>query len=296
MKIWGMSYGLIGDLVMGLPLLTYFEKKYPKSYKYWVIQKKCHICAPLYLNHPLIDRIKITDEWNGFGNVDRDIMSKCDIVTVSDGWKHSSLNWYNKTSCVEETAYIAGINDIKDVLNEEELKPKLYKWFDVGYDNPNSDTYSKSNNNCLLYNNIAIYPFATAGDKTGRSPSLKWWRLLVNKLIDMGYTVSHYGRSTDPKICDNEKYFYNVNLSYFDQVKVSLSSKIVIGTDSGSMWTIGAYNHPAIHLITNWLNNHTDNFMALAPVNYNAINLFEKGGCDNIKHEKIIDIIKERLN
>ena len=55
---------------MGLPILNYYEKKYPGSYKYWVIQKKCAQCAPLYFNHPLIDRIKITDEWDEFGDYD----------------------------------------------------------------------------------------------------------------------------------------------------------------------------------------------------------------------------------
>ena len=55
-RIWGFSFGVIGDLVMGLPMLNYFEKKYPGSYKYWVIEKKCADCAPIYFNHPLIDR------------------------------------------------------------------------------------------------------------------------------------------------------------------------------------------------------------------------------------------------
>jgi ADP-heptose:LPS heptosyltransferase len=61
LKIWGVSYGPLGDLIMGLPILTYFEKKYPNSYKYYVIQKRSSICAPLYINHPLIDKIKVTD-------------------------------------------------------------------------------------------------------------------------------------------------------------------------------------------------------------------------------------------
>ena len=52
-KIWGISYGLIGDLIMALPSLTYYEKKYPNSYKIWVIEKKCSQCASLFLNHPL---------------------------------------------------------------------------------------------------------------------------------------------------------------------------------------------------------------------------------------------------
>ena len=61
-KIWGFGYGIIGDLIMSLPMLTYYEKKYPESYKIWAIYKKCAQCAPIYFNHPLIDRIKITDE------------------------------------------------------------------------------------------------------------------------------------------------------------------------------------------------------------------------------------------
>ena len=62
-KIWGVSFSLIGDLIVGLPQLTYFEKKYPGSYKYWGIHKKMSHAAPLFYNHPLIDRIKITSSY-----------------------------------------------------------------------------------------------------------------------------------------------------------------------------------------------------------------------------------------
>lgn len=295
-KIWGVSYGPVGDLIMGLPLLTYFEKKYPNSYKYYVIQKRSSICAPLYINHPLIDKIKVTDNWEGFGAEDNSIMEQCQIKTTSIGWKHSSKDWHNKVSCVEETAIIAGVNDIREVLTEEEMKPKLYRWFDVGIMNPECHTYSKVNipNNNEFHNNIAIYPFALGG-RNGRSPSIKWWSVLLDKLFKMGYTVYHYGRGNEPQISQNPCYKSFTYLSYFEQVQRSLASRLAIGTDSGSMWVMGAYSHPSIHLMTNWLVDHNSNLLGLAPVNDNATNLFEKGGCDNISIDKVVEVVKERV-
>ena len=295
-KIWGMSYGLIGDLIMGLPMLTYFEKKYPGSYKYWVIEKKCSVCAPLYFNHPLIDRIKITDEWSGFGEEDKRLMASADVKTTCEGWKHDRPDWYNVRSCVEETAIVAGISDFLEILKEE-ISPQLNKWFNVGFFNPKCHTYTKqyTSSNEGFKNNIAIWPFATAGDKTGRSPSLGWWKKVVETLISLGYTVYHYGMPTEPKITTIEGYCNFTFLSYFEQVQGALASKLTIGTDSGSMWVMGAYAHPAINLMTMWLKNHKTNHLALAPVNLNATNLFKEGGCDNITIDEILTIVKKKI-
>ena len=301
MKIWGMSYGLIGDLIMGLPMLTYFEKKYPGSYKYWVIEKKCSITAPIFLNHPLIDRIKITDEWSCIGEVDRNLRSDCDIRTTHGDWKHLSPTWYNDVSCVEETARIAGVDDITDVLTEDELKPSLCRWFDVGL--PDSvSTYSRTHDSDLseFDNNIALWPFATGefSDKHSqlRSPSQNWWGMLIAKLADAGYSVYHYGRHSEPSLSESANYKRFTHLSFFQQVKAAMAAKLVMGPDTGSMWVMGAYSHPAINLITNHMPNHTSNLLALAPVNDNAVNLFGDGcRCDNINTDDVMQKIKEKI-
>jgi len=296
LKIWGPLSGIIGDLIMGLPILTYFEKKYPGSYKYWVIQKKCAQCAPLYFNHPLIDRIKITDKWNEFGEYDRELMSQCGIKArpSTTGWKHSSPDWYNTVSCVEETAFMGGVTDLLDVLEGVELKPRLYKWFDVGSPVVTS-TYAKSKNDSKeqYYNNIAIWPFAGS---PGRSPSPTWWNALIDSLINSGYTVSHYGMPWDPKLSNLEGYKTFPHLSYFGQVKAALASRLVLGTDSGAMWVMGAYSHPAINLMTNWLPNHKTNLLALEPVNDNGQTFYEMGGCDNISLKRVFDSVTERVS
>jgi len=297
MKIWGPVSGIIGDLIMGLPILNYYEKKYPGSYKYWLIQKKCAQCAPLYFNHPLIDRIKITDEWDEFGDYDKKLMAECDIKTrpaANIGWKHSSPDWYNAVTSVEETAYMAGIPDLKDVLSEDEMKPHLHKWFDVGIPVVIS-TYAKSKNTNdeEYHNNIAIWPFAGS---PGRSPSPKWWNRLIDNLILNGYTVNHYGMPWDPVLSNLDGYNIYPHLSYFDQVKAALASRLVIGTDSGAQWVMGAYSHPAINLMTNWLPNHNTNLLALEPVNDNGQTFYAPGGCDNISAKEVLNNILERVS
>lgn len=299
-KIWGTSYGIIGDLIMGLPLLTYFEKKYPQSYKYWAIQKKCAITAPIFLNHPLIDKIKITDEWAGFGEQDRLLMQDCDFV-CEDTANHSKYNWYNEISCVEETARLAGIDDITEVLTEEEMLPKLYKWFDVGFDNPILDTYSRKNIPTLdkFDNNVAIWPFATGG-KRGRSPAVKWWNMTIEELVNKGLTVYHYGRDAEPALSNSPSYIKLTSLSFFDQVKAALASQLVMGPDTGPMWVMGAYSHPAINLLTNHMKDHTDNFTALAPVNTNATNAFtpyrDGIGCNGMSPQAIAKMVLNTIN
>ncbi|MDO8610854.1 MAG: hypothetical protein Q7R95_10010, partial [bacterium] len=160
-KIWGTSYGLIGDLVMSLPILTYFENKYTNSYKYFVIQKKCSQCVGLFINHPLIDKIKITDDWEYFGEEDMKIYNQCQIKTILDQ-KHNDQHWYNKYNCVEETARLAGIFDITELLTKEELVPKLYRWFNVGFLSAHNHGYTSEydGSHNSTSNIISIWPFA----------------------------------------------------------------------------------------------------------------------------------------
>ena len=300
-KIWGTSFSLIGDLIMSLPQLNYFKKKYPDSYIYFVIHKKIAYSAPLFFNHPLIDKIHISEKWSEFGQNDYEIAKDCHVSTaVIDKNAKSILKrvpsnqWYNKRNCIYENALMSGINDLNKILTEDELYPKLYQWFDVGFDSTQKKggyTFKKkeSSENKNLSDYISIWPFAAYGRSETRSPSEKWWIDAVNQIIKKGHKVLHCGYFTEPNLSDdNNNYKKITELSFFDQIKISLATKLSIGTDSGSMWVLGAYNHPAIHLMTNWSENHKSNFSAFEPVNNHSITLFEQGGCDNIKIENMI--------
>ena len=141
-KIWGTAFSLIGDLIMSLPQLTYFKKKYNDSYINFVIHKKISYCAPLFFNHPDIDKIIISGEWSSFSLDDYKIASECDIVTTTLDHsnkkildrKHDDKYWYNHRNCIEETALMSGITNLNEILTLNEKIPHLNKWFDPGFE------------------------------------------------------------------------------------------------------------------------------------------------------------------
>lgn len=262
---------------MGLPVLTYLEKKFPGSYKYWVIEKKVAITAPLYLNHPLIDCIRITGEWDGFSKEDYEIASTCEFKCTMDDWRHDELDWYNRRGHLEETARIAGIYDLKEWLTEDEMIPKLVPWWKK---EPSEDM------------TIAIWPFAGGDAVELRSPSVEWWDILCTKIVDMGYRVMQFGYN-NPSI--SLYAFSNMHLSYFEQVQKALTCKMSIGTDSGNMLVMGAYSHPTIQLMTNWLPGHTSNMMALGPSSKKGITIFDGDSVDYISHDRVLGEIKRMM-
>ena len=309
-KIWGTSFSLTGDLVMSLPQLTYFKKKYPNSYVYFVIHKKISYCAPLFFNHPLIDRIRISDEWSEFGSNDYEIAMNCEVLTTSINKQKKFIenripvdpdDWWNKRDCIQQNAYMSKIYDLKETLSEDELYPNLIKWFDDGIEIPQKKgayTYKKILNkeNKRLEKAISIWPFAAYGRSQTRSPSVQWWNKLVDKLIKKKIRVFHCGYITEPSVSDNNNYYFKItDQEFLDQIKLSLATNISIGTDSGSMWVLGAYSHNSLCLSTNWAKNHISNLDAFIPRNINGKSIYSQDGCDNIDIEHVIDLIDESI-
>ena len=318
-KIWGTAFSLIGDLIMSLPQLTYFKKKYDDTYINFVIHKKISYCAPLFFNHPNIDKIIISGEWSSFNLDDYKIASVCDVVTTKLDHqnkkildrKHEDKYWYNLRNCIEETAIMSGITDLNVKLTSDEKIPFLKRWFDPGFEDEQKKgayTYEKeeSKRNKILSKSLAIWPFAGYGRSKNRNPSKEWWSRLISKLIDNSVNVYHFGYFKEPKLSENKKYYHNLtNFDFFNQIKISLGSKLAIGTDSGSMWVLAAYNHPIIVLGTNWYDNHTDNLKATIPPilkgecifnNNNFLDLstdevYEKILAYGVKNENFIDKI-----
>ena len=315
-KIWGTSFSLIGDLIMSLPQLNYFKNKYPDSYINFIIHKKIAYCAPLFFNHPLIDRIKISDGWSDFGINDYNLAKECDIHTTSINDETRTVNnrkhehgeyWYNERNCLEENALMSGINNLHEYTNLHERNPLLVKWFDVGYDahqKKGSYTFKKKINkdNYRLKQSITIWPFAAYGRSRDRSPTLEWWQKTVKILISKGYDIIHCGYINEPdlyKKCPNYKKI--TDLDFFYQIRIALGSNFSIGTDSGSMWVLGAYDHPSIHLMTNWAENHKDNLLSFEPINKNSHTIFNEVSCDNIQIDELVNLcnkiyIKEKFN
>ena len=292
-KIWGVRSGMIGDMIMALPILNYAHLLYPNSYKYWVIGRRFSQAAPLFINHPMIDKIHILKSPEALTYFDDiNICKSCDIqidITPQhpDGIPAVNCFWWNKYNLCEETFRMAGLDVDKYRKMPEVLKkPKLEPWFSI-------DRYD---------NTIAIWPFAAYGKEPGRSPSLKYVTSLIRYIMGMGYNVRLFGHPNDPKLKTEfpnyaDKYQDFSYLSFFDQIKMSLGCNVCINTDSGSGWVLGAYGMRQISLLTNHAPNHTENLLSFAPENYksNNINLFSESNCDNINQELIIESIKKLI-
>lgn len=289
-KIFGFRQSLIGDSIMALPLLNYFEKIYPNSYKYWHLAKKCSQASSLFLNHPLIDKILISDCEEGFGPKDLEICKTCDIVINTTPLHPYEQDWHNYRNMYEETWVMAGL-PLEEYykLSAEEQKPKLYKWFDT---NRRKKT-------------IAIHCFAGYGRDNHRSPSGIYWEHLISKLIQSGYDIFRLGHPNDRPLSGQINYishpknyvFKNLcNLSFIEQIQIALECNLYIGTDSGFSLIMGAYNEiPQLTLLTNWNIGHKQNFNCLSPNNEKNITLFAEKNCDNIPQELILEKIKNVL-
>lgn len=278
-KCFGMRSGLIGDSIMALPILNYLELKYPNSYKYWTIDKKCSQAAPIYFNHPLIDKILITEQNESVGPKELEIAKQCDVIINPSPSHPLGDFWPNHRNIYEETWMMAGLF-LKDYHNlpPEQQRPKLEKWFNI-------EKREKS---------IALFPFAGYAKEGKRSPSLHWYRELMWELQGLGYSICHFGHFNEPSLGDEytKGYVNLTNQPFFEQIKLALGCDLTIGTDSGTALIMGAYEVPQISLLTNHWPDHIQNPLAFATNNPNNQSLFAPDGADNIKIDDVISVIK----
>jgi ADP-heptose:LPS heptosyltransferase len=279
-KIFSGRASLIGDTVMFLPVLNYLELKYPNSYKIFPISKKTSQSAPLFINHPLIDRIHVLKEHESLSQEDRQIINTCDISINPFPNHPKEQDWYNYFNCVEETFRMAGLDiNLYHSMPENLKKPKLEKWFKI----------QRSEKT------IAIWPFACYGLETDRNPTIKWWKDLL-KILDKDYKILHFGAEIEPDLGEGlNNYTKLTHLSFLEMIQKTLGCDLCIDTDSGSSWVIGAYGFPQINLVLKNAHNHFQKFDSFAPENYlnNKIDLIGLDGKDCINTDQILDAVKK---
>ena len=274
-KIFGTRFSLIGDIVMSLPILEHLQSEHGDYYMYFSIASKCKQAAPLFLNQQFISEIKISDFPEDLGPEDNKIIKNCDVVFNVKPQHPKEQDWYNYRNCVEETALMAGL-DFKKFTNST---PALKAYWNI---NKNK-------------NSLAIWPFAGYGTGLNRSPTKEWWIKALKPVLNK-YKVIHFGFENEPTLSNSENYIKKTDSSFFDQIKMTLDCAACIGTDSGSMWCIGAYNQiPQLNLLTNWLPSHKLNALALAPEGKMTKNLFSRNGFSDISCVEVEKFAYENL-
>jgi len=276
---------LLGDIVVSIPFLTYLEKLYPQSYKMVFIDRKCQSIAPLLINHPLIDKIYVSEVADQLTQNEENYFKKFNLVFEPFPQIYFG-NWWNEMNFIEATFRLNclrnhGYVDPNQwhILTDDERFPRLYQWFDV----------PRQNKTIAIWTNAG---YNTKKDLTSqqRSPNVAFWERLVINLNKIGYTINQYGTPNVEKIESTQN---RLGLSLFEAVKESLGCDLVIGADSGSQHILGAYGHPQIILYTNWRHDHIKNFESMCPVNYNnnLIKIFGLNGINNINIEKVLDAV-----
>lgn len=297
-SIFGIRSGMIGDMVFALPILSYLERVYPNSYKYWVIGKRFGQAASLFLNHPLIDKIHILETPERLESEnDINIANKCNIIfnvtpehpdgppgatQYINGYSCKSF-WWNYFNAYQETIRMAGIdlNHFNSILTPEERNPKLTQWFDVNKEE----------------NTIAIWCMAGYGTQPKRSPKKEWWDTIILQLLK-DYKIIRFGHPNEPSLNENieksDRFKDLRSLSFFDQIKLSIGCEVSISTNSGSSIILGAYGAKQITLLTDDAPNHINNFEAFGPYNFNGLNknIISKNGFDLVNIETILTAIK----
>lgn len=268
-RIWAGRAQLIGDTISALHVARHFKKSFPDSHLIWPIAKKCSQAAPLYINCEWIDEIYVTDGLDG-PQSERDIKKRhsCDIGINENPQHPFGEQWFNERCIYEETWLMAGRSKaIWDRLTEEEKTPKLEKWFNL----PDKIFQNKT---------IGLWCQAgyAQGDTSKRNPSKKYWEQVILRLVKEGYNILQFGSEKDwnyDYLNLSPTIFKRLNnLSFFDQIKYSLTTDLTIGTDSGSTLVLAAYEHPQISLLRMYQEDgHIQNPMAFGPRNKNNFSL-----------------------
>ena len=283
-KIWGVRSGLIGDIIISLPVVSFIKQKHPDSYLYFVIDKKHEHCSSLFKDHPLIDEIRITEKEGEYGDEDLKIMESCDIVfnCSPEGlcpywWNFDGLN------LVHATWIMAGLR-LEDYFKmpEEQKIPKLYRWWDR---KPISGG-----------KNIALWPIAayTGGDMS-RNPSLEQWREINSKLISEGYNIFQFGWHENPTLGEGENYQDCSKLPFVEQIQKSLDCDMALGIESGATWAIAAYGEiPQLNLLI--MSDHHDHYRnptAWHPLGKKSESIYVTNNWKNLDLDQVIDCVKK---
>lgn len=267
-----------GDLVINTFAARVLKEKYPESKLTFVINKDYKDIAPLFINHPHIDYIKILDKnRDGFSQSDKDWVKKQDFDLVFNPMQdhNHSDPWFLKRHQAAEVCFMHRLANEKEC---QKFDNKLYlnKWFD-------------SANLVPYFGNrgvVAIQAFAGSyNPKNDKMLTIEKAQSIVDYLIELGFNVLQLGIESEPKLFNT----YRFNTDYFNSVKNMLGCKFLITTDSAMSWISSAYEFPTIGLYSN--SYYGKEFVKnIQPINPNAEYL-DADNVNNIPNQEIFAVI-----
>lgn len=269
----GFNLSQYGDLVIGTVTARAFKQQFPDYELEFGIASKYQGIAPLFFNHPDIDKIHIwegCDDWPNHPEDSRHLnWEKYDIVFHAMA-PHTINSWYNERHFTQENCLVHGLNP------PENLQCFLNKWFDTlsGYENY-----------------VALSVFPGYGVSNGRTFSVEKLNELVEKIHKLGLKTIVIGTDLEPKLIDTKV----TNTTFFNAVKIMLSCKILITADTAMSWVASAYDFPTIGFYTkNYFDMKIERIQSHIPVNPRGHYLAAEK-IDDIEINNIVEILKEKI-
>lgn len=282
----------MGDCICSLPAARYIKKIFPNSYSVAVLDPRSKELAPLLINHPDIDRIYINEKEEGYTEKEKQWVStfNCNLHLfghyVPEIWtkimspREANFRLRFQFQPINSPFQGNGWN----YLTEEEKIPKLEPWFNI-----------ERCNKLIVLSPFVGYYFDNEIVQT-RSPSLEWWKLVVEMLLKMGFCVAQIGIKNFPLIYDHHNFYDKRNLSLLESIKLALGADLFIGACGGMSFIINAYGQKSICPYTDWIKDATPE--ALLPVNSKnkLVPLFSKDNINNISLEDVEKSITKLLD
>lgn len=246
-----------GDLYMATVAARCLKRHDPDSHLTFVIAADYRDCAPLFLDHPNIDRIHILNRGrDGFDAVDRAWIDDQKLFYAFNPMvdhDHSDP-WWKRRIQTHEAAYMHGV----PIPPDDDGKIRMTRWF-------------KPTEDLGKYVAISPFPASYAGIKNGKSLSIERAQDIVDLLRnEHGYRVLQVGAKDEPTLKGVEK----MDRSYFEAVKDVLGCRLFIGGDSGFTWLMSGYGFPTLALYSD--SYYGKEFVKnIQPVNPNALYLSE---------------------
>lgn len=281
MRVLGCRPHLIGDTCMAVAVAQAIRHWHPDAYFYWAVSAKCSQAAPLYLDHPAIDRI-IVEDAEGYGPRALEIAKTCRHVFNPLPQHPTGDRWVNEegVNIYSETFRMAGLSlESYRALPMDVQIPRLSQWF-------KTERRPKA---------VAIWPGARQGEKENRRvPPHQWWLDLSIRLGQEGYVVYHCGHPNEfagqAPLGDDVRH-----KSFMEMIALSLGCDAVIGTDSGSMVALAAYQSiPTISLLCPHWPRHTQNPFAFGPLGARHRNLWAPSN-DGHSVDDVVAALKEMV-
>tara|TARA_Y100000004_G_scaffold196258_1_gene265708 strand:- start:783 stop:1673 length:891 start_codon:yes stop_codon:yes gene_type:complete len=261
--------GQYGDIIMQEPGLRKFIKDNPDTKIVLAASKRYEQILPLFENyHENIVEFKAFegyDDWPTDADKKYIEEQNFDAMFPPDIPLHEQNDWAKYRHIVEETALMIGV---EASTNKIELK--------------------KPANVVKRPNTVAVHLFSSKWPGGTRSISLKKQKLIVDYLIDKGYTVMQISAPHQPQV---EGTIIEQG-SYYDACINVLSCEFLVSCDSGMPWVASAYDHPTVGLFSSNYNTLVSTTKNWWPVNPNAIYL-EAPTANIIQDDKIFEAIDQ---